>query len=194
MWVTPTVVVVMLKVCWVAPVPMKTEEGVPTDPLLSLMNAVYPPLGGGGNVGAGDDNVMVPVLLFPPTTVLGLMPKVNSGCRVSDAVREAPFKVTVTCRVNVACTSVVVTAKNAVVAPPLTVTEDGVETEALLSEMLTTEPPGAASLARVTVAWLLEPPLTVLGFNASVEIFGIGINLTTAELVASAVVPNTLRL
>ena len=64
-----------------------------------------------------------------------------------------------------ALTALVVTAKDAVVAPSATVTLAGTVAAELLLERVTTAPPAGAALPRVTVAVEPVPPVRLAGFS-----------------------------
>jgi hypothetical protein len=69
----------------------------------------------------------------------------------------------------VVVTELVVTAKDALLALPGTVTVAGVCAATLLSERLTTKPPLGAGPLKVTVPLEEVPPTTLVGFRLNIE-------------------------
>ena len=69
-------------------------------------------------------------------------------------------------------TGEVVAVKAAEVAPEPTVTEDGTDRAALLSDSETTDPPLGAAFDRLTVQSVFDPPLTLEEVHASGDTVG----------------------
>ena len=84
-----------------------------------------------------------------------------------------------------AVTALLVTAKFAVVAPAVTVTDTGtVAAFRLLLVRVTTAPPAGAATPRVTVAVLLAPPVTAAGLSVSPATATGGLTVSVAVLAA----------
>ena len=163
-----TATVLTVNVAVVAPAATVTEAGTVALALLLLKVTTRPP------VGAALLTVTVPVEGFPPTTEVGLRTSDEAvgAVIVRFAVADWPFAEAVIVAVALAATGVVETVNVALVPPEATVTEAGTVAETLLLERLTTNPPAAAGLDRVTVPVLEEPPTTEVGLRTSVEIAG----------------------
>lgn len=72
----------------------------------------------------------------------------------------------------VEATDIVVTENVAVVCPPATVTLAGTAAAELLLPSVTTAPPAGATALNVTVPVEPSPPVTLVGFNDTVETAG----------------------
>ena len=68
----------------------------------------------------------------------------------------------------------------AVVDPATTVTEAGVVSAALLSDVVTLDPPVGAAADSVTVQVEVEPDITLVGVHASLETINGDITVTAA--------------
>src|SRR5882757_4604366 len=158
-------------VALLAPAGTVTLEGTLAAKLLLASATRAPP------AGAGVLSVTVPVEdCSPPTTVDGFKlidATVGSGTgfTVSVAVLVVPPYAALIAAVVGAVTALVLTVKLAVVAPAATVTLAGTRAAVvLLLESATTAPPDGAAPLNVTVP--VEdcvPPITLVGFSASVE-------------------------
>jgi hypothetical protein len=163
-----TLTVVIANVADVAPAGTVTEAGTFADTLELVSVTTTPP------AGAAPLSVTVPVTPAPPTTDAGFTVTVLSdtvataGFTVSAAVFEtAPFVAVIVTAVT-AVTVDVVTVNVAVVAPAATVTLAGTVAAALLDVSVTTMPPAGAADNKVTVPVLDVPPVTDVGFKATV--------------------------
>lgn len=161
----PTAVVVSVKFADAAPASTVTLAGVVAAELLSDKVTTIPP------VGAGPVKVTVPVEDVPPVTLAGFIDTVEiaGALTVSAAVLLTPLNEAVIVAVVVAATAVVFTVKFAVEAPAATVTLAGTVAEPLLLERVTTVPPAGANPVRVTVPVDDVPPVTLVGFSATLE-------------------------
>jgi hypothetical protein len=159
-----TVVVVTLNVAVVDPAATVTLAGTVADALLDSSVTTRPP------AGAADVNVTVPVLAVPPVTDVGFKVTVLSTGAVipRDADWLTPPSVVVIVLDVFAATAVVVTLNVAVVAPATIVTLAGTVADALLDASVTTMPPAGAADDNVTVPVLAVPPVTDVGFKATV--------------------------
>lgn len=131
--------------------------------------------------GATDPRVTVPVELFPPTTVLGLIVSDDrtGGLTVRVAVLATP-NVAVMVTLVVFATPLLVTVKDAVVAPARTVTLAGTCAAAVLPLLsVTTDPPVGAAAFRVTVPVELLPPVTEVGLKDTADTEG-GLTVSVA--------------
>ncbi len=162
---TVTGVVVSVNVAVAAPAGTVTLAGVVADALLSERVTTTPP------VGAKPVNVTVPVVEFPPATLVGFIATVESAAAVIDrvAVLLTPLSVAVKVAVTVALTPVVLMVNVPVVAPAATVMLAGTVALALLLESATTIPLGPAAEARVTVPVAEFPPTTLVGATTRLE-------------------------
>jgi hypothetical protein len=94
---------------------------------------------------------------------------VVAGVRVSTAVAECPLRAALIVTDVFAVTTPALAANVAVAAPAPTVTEAGVLRAALLSEIVTCEPPAGAPWVRVTVQVLVQLLPRVVGLQANEE-------------------------
>lgn len=163
-----TLIVVIANVADVAPAGTVTETGTVAETLELVSVTTTPP------AGAAPLSVTVPVTPAPPTTDDGLTDtdlretEAAAGFTVSAAVLETAPLVAVIVTAVTAVTAVVFTVKVAVVAPAKTVTLAGNVADALLDASVTTKPPAGAADDRVTVPVLAVPPVTDVGFRATV--------------------------
>ena len=163
-----TLTVVMANVADVAPAGTVTETGTLAETLELVSVTTTPP------AGAAPLRVTVPVTPAPPTTDAGLTvtdvseTDAAAGFTVSAAVWETTPLVAVIVTAVTAVTVVVVTLNVAVVAPAATVTDTGIVAAALLDASVTTMPPAGAADNKVTVPVLAVPPVTDVGFKATV--------------------------
>jgi hypothetical protein len=182
-----TLTVVIANVADVAPAGTVTETGTFAETLELVSVTTTPP------AGAAPLSVTVHVTPAPPTTDAGFTVTVLSdteaaaGFTVSAAVFEtAPFVAVIMTAVT-AVTVDVVTVNVAVVAPAATVTDAGTDPAALFDASVTTKPPAGAADVRVTVPVLGVPPVTDVGFKATVLSTGAVIPRDVDWLVASFV-------
>ena len=160
--------VVIANVAVVAPAGTVTETGTLAETLELVSVTTTPP------AGAAPLRVTVPVTPAPPTTDAGLTvtdvseTDAAAGFTVSAAVLETTPLVAVIVTAVTAVTVVVVTLNVAVVAPAATVTDTGIVAAALLDASVTTMPPAGAADNKVTVPVLTVPPVTDVGFKATV--------------------------
>jgi hypothetical protein len=163
-----TLTVVMANVADVAPAGTVTETGTLAETLEVVSVTTTPP------AGAAPLRVTVPVTPAPPTTDAGFTDtdlsetEAAAGFTVSAAVFETPPLVAVMVTAVTAVTVEVVTLNVAVVAPAATVTLAGTVADALLDASVTTRPPAGAADDNVTVPVLAVPPVTDVGFKATV--------------------------
>lgn len=130
-------------------------------------------------------NVTVHVAVAPTAIVEGLQERLLStvnGVTVTGAVMEEPFAVAVTLTAVLTVTEAAVAVKEAEVAPAATVTEEGTERAALLSETATARPPVGAAPERVTVQAEVPPELTEEGEHRRLLITASGVTVTDAVL------------
>src|SRR5437879_7019504 len=120
--------------------------------------------------GAAAVSVTVPVLVVPPTTLVGLtvtedkLAGGGTGLTVSTAERETALKVPVIDSTVEAVTDVVVIEKVALVAPAAMVTLAGTVATAVFALLRpTTAPPAGAPAVSVTVPCDELPPTTEVG-------------------------------
>src|SRR5213593_3265857 len=166
-----TEVVVTVKVALVAPAGTMILTGTVAAVELHASETVPPPLS------AGALKVTVPVDAVPPTTLVGFKDtvertgpggggvSVRMACEITSSV---PMKPTL---VNTP-TGLVFTVNVALIAPAGTVTLPGKVTSdelpsTVLLDSVTTDPPAAAGLLRVTVPVVTLPPTTVEGVKKS---------------------------
>lgn len=123
---------------------------------------------------AGPLRVTVPVEASPPVTAEGLnvMEATTGGKMPRVAVWLTAPAAAVTVAVVFAATIDVVTVNVPLVAPAATVTLAGTCADALFDEVVTEKPPAGAGPVRVSVPVLDAPPVTCVGFSASVLSFG----------------------
>jgi len=150
-------------------------------------------------VGAAVVSVTVPVLVVPPTTLVGLTVTADKlggggvGLTVSTAVGEAPPKVPEIVTGVATVTAVVVMEKLALSAPAATVTLAGtLATVALVLDKVTMAPPVGAAAVNVTVPVLPVPPTTLAGLTVTedkVGAAGTGLTVSTAVRVTPPKVP-----
>lgn len=156
-----TFTVEIVKVAAEAPLETVTVDGAIALKSLDERLTTVPP------GGAAPLRVMVPVLVSPPITEVGASVKVAGpgGVIVNVPVADVPPNdpVIVT-RVDDA-TTVVLTTKEAVEAPPATVTVTGGLALALFEPSPTTVPPAGAGPESVTVPVVDLPPITETGEN-----------------------------
>ena len=163
-----TLTVVIANVADVAPAGTVTETGTLAETLELVSVTTTPP------AGAAPLRVTVPVTPAPPTTDAGFTDtdlsetEAAAGFTVSAAVFETPPLFAVIVTAVTAVTVVVVTLNVAVVDPAATVTLAGTVAAALLDASVTTIPPTGAADVNVTVPVLAVPPVTDVGFNATV--------------------------
>ncbi len=162
------VVVVTVKVAVVAPARTVTEVGtVASEVLLEVRLTTLPP------VGAATLRVTVPVEVVPPRTVVGLRltEVARIGVTVRVAVLATALAVAVIVEVALVAVTSVVIGNVAEVAPAATVTEaPTVATVVLLDVRVTTWPPVAAGMFRVTVP--VEPTLPMTDVGLTVTLAG----------------------
>jgi hypothetical protein len=178
--------VVTVKVALPAPAATVTLAGTfATAVLLLERDTTLPP------VGAAPVSVTVPCDELPLVTLAGLrasderVTAAAVGETVSVAVLVTPNDAEIVTGVD-AGTEAVVTVKVALVAPAATVTLAGtLATAVLLLESETSAPPDGAAPVRVTVPCEEVPPVTVVGFNDTVDSVevGAGPDLTLTLLV-----------
>jgi hypothetical protein len=162
--VLATAVVVTVKVALLLPPATVTLAGTVVDDEVSLNDTTRPPLG------AGPLKVTVPCELLPPVTLVGFSEIVLNagGFTVRVAVMVTPALTAEMVADVVLATTVVVTVKVALLAPPATVTLAGTVTPDELELSVTTRPPLGAGPLKVTVPWEVVPPATLVGFSESV--------------------------
>jgi hypothetical protein len=182
-----TFTVVIANVADVAPAGTVTLAGTAAETLELVSVTNTPP------AGAAPLSVTVPVTPAPPTTDAGFTvtdlseTEAAAGFTVSAAVLEtAPFVAVIVTAVT-AVTVDVVTVNVAVVAPAATVTDTGTDATALFDASVTTKPPAGAADVRVTVPVLDVPPVTDVGFKATVLSTGAVIPRDADWLVAPSV-------
>jgi len=106
---------------------------------------------------------------------------------VSVPVTLEPLTVAVSTALVFVATAVVVTVTEPVVAPAAIVTVAGDVIDVVPEDRPTDKPPAGAGPLRVTVAWLLAPPITLVGENVTVlAVGGVTVSVPFAELLASA--------
>jgi len=168
---TATAVVVTENVAVVCPAATVTLAGTVAAVLLLPSVTTAPP------AGATAVSVTVPSELAPPVTLVGfnVTEEIFTGFTVGLTVKmalpllvpEVPVMVTDV----VVATAEVVIENVAVVCPAATVTLAGTAaTGVLLLPSVTTNPPFGASPVNVTVPVEPAPPVTLVGFNDTVEI------------------------
>lgn len=163
-----TLTVVIANVADVAPAGTVTLAGTAAETLELVSVTTTPP------AGAAPLRITVPVTPAPPTTDAGFTvtdlseTDAAAGFTVSAAVFETPPLVAVIVTAVTAVTVDVVTVNVAVVAPAATVTEAGTVAATLLDASVTTMPPAGAADNKVTVPVLDVPPVTDVGFKATV--------------------------
>ena len=124
--------------------------------------------------------------LRPLAVTVKLTPAAG-GFTVSAAVLVTPTKTAEMVAEVEAVTEVVVTAKLALLAPAGTVTLAGTVAAVTLLESDTTAPPVGAALVRVNVPCDVAPPVTLVGFSASVlRLAGGGTGFTVSVAVRDA--------
>jgi len=151
--------VVMVNDVFVAPAGTVTVPGTPTAVRLELSVNVDPP------AGATVGNVIVPVLLVPPTTSVGFTDRANApgALIVRVAVAVLAPSVAAILAVVVEVTADVVIGKLTELAPAGTSTEPTTDAAALFDESVTVVPPVGAMPVRVTVPVDPLPPKTEVG-------------------------------
>ena len=119
-----------------------------------------------------------------PLAVTVKLTPAAAGFTVSAAVLVTPTKTAEMVAEVEAVTEVVVTVKLALLAPAGTVTLAGTVAAVELSESDTTAPPVGAALVRVNVPCDVAPPVTLVGFSASVlRLAGGGTGVTVSVAV-----------
>jgi len=181
----------MVTVTVVAPAAMVALAG-PVTPLLVELNAtVKPP------VGAGEEMVIVPVVLVPAKTVVGLRvnPVTVGPFTVRFAVADELLAVPVIVAVVLVATAVVVIENVAVVAPPATVTVAGTVAADELELRSITSPADGAALEIVTVPVELAPPTSEVGFRVTDDTVGpltFNAPVAVVRLIVALISPVTL--
>jgi hypothetical protein len=179
-----------VKVALVAPAGTNTLEGTLAAPLLLESRTVAPP------AGAGAVSVTLPVEdCNPPITLDGFNVSEErvaggggTGVTVSEAVFVTPEKDAKMVTVVDADTALVLTVKDAVVAPAATVTLAGTLAAAVLPlESVICAPPAGATAVSVTLPAEEFPPVTLAGLSVSEERVegggGAGVTVSEAVLV-----------
>jgi hypothetical protein len=165
--------VLTVKVPLVAPAGTVTLGGTVATAVLLLASVISAP-----PVGAGPANVIVPVELLPPKTLLGLSAREDSsGVTVSFAVWLPPLYVAVIVTAVLVATPVVLIVNVPVVAPAAIVTLAGTVAAALLLASVIAAPPVGAGPARVIVPVELLPPKTLLGLSAREDSSGVTVSV-----------------
>jgi hypothetical protein len=166
-----TAVVVMEKFALSAPAATVTLAGTLATVAFVLDKVTTAP-----PVGAAAVSVAVPVLVAPPTTLVGLtvsedrLGGAGTGLTVNTAVRVTPAKVPEIDSTVEAVTDVVVIVKVALVAPAATVTLAGTAATAELALLRPTRaPPVGAAAASVAVPCDELPPTTEVGVTLTVD-------------------------
>src|SRR5882724_7694563 len=171
---TVTALVLTVKLAVVAPAARVTLVGTRAAVVLLLESETTAPPDG-----AAPLNVTVPVEdCVPPVTLVGLSASADNvtgggaaGFTVSAAVLVVPAYAALIVTAVETVTALVLTVEVAVVAPAATLTLAGTRAAVvLLLESATTAPPDGAAPVNVTVP--VEdcvPPITLVGFSASVE-------------------------
>jgi hypothetical protein len=161
--ITPAVVE---KLAVVAPTATVTEAGVVNNPLLADSVTTVPP------VGAALLSVTVQLLVPLDARVVGLQVNpvgIVGGRSPSEKVLEESFRLAVTVAVLAVVTAEAVAANTAVLLPAVTVTEDGVVSEVLLSDSATSAPPTAAASVKVTVQVDVAAPVIDAGLQLKAD-------------------------
>ena len=122
----------------------------------------------------------------PPTRVaeVNLSTERAAASTGSEVVLEAPLNVAVNVTNAVVDTALVVAVKLTLVAPDSTVSVAGTTTLELLEVIDTTFPVGPAFPPRVTVTWVLVPPIAAAG-AAAIVVTGAGRTVRVACKVAA---------
>lgn len=151
--VTAVVLTRNVAVFW--PAATVTVLGTVTEVSLQERETMRPP------VGAGPENVTVPVELSPPGKVVGFSVSEASanGVISNVTIADVPLSVAVIVAAVVVLTLIVPAVNVAVVCPAGTVTVAGTDTR-LLHVRETAIPPAGAGPPRVTVPTVVLPPTT----------------------------------
>ena len=167
-----------MKVAVVAPAGIVTEAGGVVCPLEADSATVRPP------VGAAPLIVTVPVVLLPPSTVVGFNVSETTvgGVTVNVAVAVVVPTVPVIVEGVLEATGVVVTVNAPVVLPAATVTVAGTVADEELEDRPTEKPPVGAGPLSVTVPVEETPPMTDVGATLTALTVG-GTIVKVAELV-----------
>jgi hypothetical protein len=177
-----TPLVVIVKVALVAPAATVTLAGTTAAAVLLLDKVTTAP-----PAGALPVRVTVPVELFPPTTDVGVLVRVEStgGFTTSVAVRLTPSVAVMVTEVP-AVTVLVVMVNVADVLPAGTFTLAGTTAAAvLLLCNETAAPPVGAAADSVTVPVEFAPPVTDVGFKVSDDaVTAAGVTVSVAALMA----------
>lgn len=142
-------------------------------------------------MGAAEERETVQEAELPEEREAGRQERVlgtGRGPKESEAVLEAPLAVAVMMANKLVRMEVAVTEKLAEIAPAGTVTEDGVVSNALLSERVTSWPPAGAAADRVTVQEADPPERIEVSEQVSDDtVTGVEIGMEMVPSVASAV-------
>lgn len=162
-WLTGLVMTV--KVAPVAPAGTMTDVGTAATAVFALVSDTATP-----SSGAGVLNVIVPVAITPPATVVGLMviPNVGAGVTVRLTFLVTPPSIAIIVTTADWLTLPVVMANVALAAPAGMVIAVGtVAVGSLLLSRSTVTPPGGANPSSVTVPVAVPPLWTVPGLTDS---------------------------